>query len=271
MLLWIKDLHGLKQLFVPFSGKHKTMIYDRFLTYDVIFSWIKSNKGKKLLDIGCGYSIFPSFLALNGFDVTVCDIDDNAIKWQKSISEKHHLNMKTVTFLGKKLPFDKENFSIVTSISALEHTPHDKEIFKEMYRVLKTDGVAIIEIPFSPYYIETIDLADEKSREGTAFANTKPTFEGEVFRYYTSKDIDVIIQLSNLKLAEVYLFPYYFGGVLHMYLTDHLNGLPILMSYVITKIGKKMDELVFQEDHIPYSDFKTRFRIPPHVILKFEK
>jgi SAM-dependent methyltransferase len=56
-----------------------------------------------------------------------------------------------------KLPFDKEVFDLVIANHMLEHIPDDTGAMKEIYRVLKKDGQAILQVPFSATIEKTIE------------------------------------------------------------------------------------------------------------------
>ncbi|MEP6513266.1 MAG: class I SAM-dependent methyltransferase, partial [Parafilimonas sp.] len=55
------------------------------------------------------------------------------------------------------LPFKNEAFDIVIANHIMEHIPEDLKAMKEICRVLKQGGRAIMQIPFSNSLTETIE------------------------------------------------------------------------------------------------------------------
>lgn len=48
-----------------------------------------------------------------------------------------------------QLPFADGSFSLIIANHILEHIPEDSKAIKEMWRVLKNDGVALLQVPYS--------------------------------------------------------------------------------------------------------------------------
>ena len=55
------------------------------------------------------------------------------------------------------LSFDSEIFEIVIANHVLEHVPEDAAAMKEIYRVLKPGGIAVLQAPFSQTLAQTIE------------------------------------------------------------------------------------------------------------------
>jgi SAM-dependent methyltransferase len=80
------------------------------------------------LNLGCGYNIRQGWLNLDrnatpGVDV-VCNLD------------------------SENLPFDTNTFSVVLASHVLEHVDDLNRVMKEIYRVLKPGGKAVIVFPY---------------------------------------------------------------------------------------------------------------------------
>jgi SAM-dependent methyltransferase len=54
-----------------------------------------------------------------------------------------------VLYDGKRMPFEDKTFDTVLSVQVLEHTPQPGELFSEMARVLRDEGILILSVPFS--------------------------------------------------------------------------------------------------------------------------
>lgn len=53
-----------------------------------------------------------------------------------------------VFYDGHKLPFESEYFDAILATQVLEHVEYFDEVFKELTRILKKDGIFIISVPF---------------------------------------------------------------------------------------------------------------------------
>ena len=110
------------------------------------FDYIKKKINKKNihLDIGCGSGTFISLL--NNKESYGIDISSKQIKYA---TKKYGKKNKKFYSFTKKIPFKKNFFDSISLIELIEHLS-DREIyilFKEIFRVLKTDGVIHITTP----------------------------------------------------------------------------------------------------------------------------
>ena len=106
-----------------------------------------SINGKKALDIGSGLGGVAYHLVKH-YDMTVVGIEINP--WMvKEASRRipadiaNRLHFVLVTD-SNDLPFKDKSFDIVYSKGVLCHVENKQEIFKECYRVLKSNGILII-------------------------------------------------------------------------------------------------------------------------------
>jgi len=92
------------------------------------------------LDVGCGTGINTIKLKRK---------TDNVIGFDVKNYMKNPYRNKFKFVLGddKKLPFNDSEFDIVTSWDVIEHVKNDFEFLKEIYRVLKPGGKAILSTP----------------------------------------------------------------------------------------------------------------------------
>ena len=101
---------------------------------------------KKHLDVGCAGGTFINFLDKKKISHGV-DISDNQINYAK----KNYQTNKHKLFLIKNniLPFKNNNFDIITNLQLIEHLSikDNKELIKEIHRVLKPNGKLIITTP----------------------------------------------------------------------------------------------------------------------------
>jgi len=126
----------------------------RFIEYKTTLEWLREHamlrgSAMKVLDVGCGCSLFPSLLKNEGYDVTALDLNKNSMVWQKKKGDKLRVSAYYVMGNGFTLPFRDCSFDSVVSISALEHIVADSQTVIEMIRILKDNGICIISVPVS--------------------------------------------------------------------------------------------------------------------------
>ena len=66
-----------------------------------------------------------------------------------------------------RLPYPDNYFDIVIANHVLEHIPDDRKAMKEIFRVLKSPGTAILQVPFSPTLSSTLEapaMADPRKQ-----------------------------------------------------------------------------------------------------------
>lgn len=158
---------------------------------------IDKNKDLNILDVACGTSIYPCFIALKGHQVYVVDINPQAIKWQEEMSKKLGLKIKTSIQDCSKLSYPDDFFDRVYSISSIEHFRGDNmdgdiNAMERMGRILKLSGFAVISVPFTSYYRENEDIK---------------VYFGNFSRYYDRKNlISRLVEPSCLTFKSMKIF-----------------------------------------------------------------
>lgn len=115
----------------------------------LVFRNLQVKQQDEVLDIGCGDGIWTNDLAKRT-GANVAGIDYS--KHDLSIARKRARNMSlsNVIFMfsrAEKMPFEKNKFDKVFSISTFEHIQNDKKAFSEVYKVLKPGGVFVVSVP----------------------------------------------------------------------------------------------------------------------------
>jgi SAM-dependent methyltransferase len=101
-------------------------------------------QGLKVLEIGCGLGTDGAQFAKAGADYTGIDLTDAAIELARKRFELFGLNGKFQVADAEKLNFPDESFDVVYSHGVLHHTPDINAAVREIHRVLKPGGRAIV-------------------------------------------------------------------------------------------------------------------------------
>ncbi|MFH1785017.1 MAG: class I SAM-dependent methyltransferase [Candidatus Micrarchaeota archaeon] len=107
-----------------------------------ILKTVSKYKLNSILDNGCGAAVVSRILAKNGYKVTGFDISYAIIK---KIPKQR--NLKLIVGDSDTLPFPDNSFDCVICSEVLEHIKDNGPSIKEINRVLKKGGIAIITIP----------------------------------------------------------------------------------------------------------------------------
>lgn len=115
-----------------------------------IIHHLKVSKGQHLLDVGCGRGEIVFFAARHGLYATGIDYSVDAIKLATEAYENQNrniqLNSKFLVMNAKKMEFKDSQFDWVVMTDVVEHLYSDelKQVYSEVYRVLKPDGKLLI-------------------------------------------------------------------------------------------------------------------------------
>lgn len=126
--------------------------FDRMIEYSIAWRSSPINRGEVFLDVGSGYSCFPSYLASHSYTISL-DINRNAMIFQNKVSKTMGKNiserLECVIADCTRLPFRDYSFNRIFVISTIEHVEKDNILAKESGRVLKKDRYTAMSFPFS--------------------------------------------------------------------------------------------------------------------------
>lgn len=111
-------------------------------------------KNGKVLDIGCGAGVSTIILANLGFDAVGIDISPNLINQAKELAKDTTISWLTPSgrvegeakfLVGdvSKLDFPAESIDVCFLAGLLHHFPDYEPVLKQIYRVLKKNGIVI--------------------------------------------------------------------------------------------------------------------------------
>lgn len=101
-----------------------------------------TKKDGKLLDIGCNIGLFMKVAQQAGFDVKGVELNAGCALYGK---EKFHLDIDSKYL--EDIAFPDETFDVITLFDVLEHIPDMNGFIDELRRVLKKDGLVVIQAP----------------------------------------------------------------------------------------------------------------------------
>ncbi|MBI3556693.1 MAG: class I SAM-dependent methyltransferase [Deltaproteobacteria bacterium] len=119
------------------------LLMSRGESAEMLYQWVQGELNKAmaspLLDLGCGTGKFLGQLAHGGYSgLTGCDGHDFAGRAGFDFVKAD---------LNGKLPFASNQFGVITAIEVIEHLENPRHLLREMFRVLKPGGLAIVTTP----------------------------------------------------------------------------------------------------------------------------
>ena len=118
-----------------------------------------SARGLKVLEIGCGLGTDGAQFALAGADYTAIDLTDASIDLARRRFELFELSGSFQTADAENLEFADESFDVVYSHGVLHHTPDTAGAVREIHRVLRPGGRAVVMLYHRDSYNYRINIS----------------------------------------------------------------------------------------------------------------
>lgn len=96
---------------------------------------------RDMLELGCGTGHWTGFFCEHGFRVTAVDESESMLKIAE---EKNPDNCRFLKADATKLPFSKNSFSVITSVTMIEFVENVSGVLDEIARILKPGGSIIL-------------------------------------------------------------------------------------------------------------------------------
>lgn len=103
-------------------------------------------RGRKVLDVGCGAGVDAARFARAGASVTAVDLAPAAIELAAANFRQQGLAAEFATADGESLPFPDSTFDYVFAHGVVQYTANDRALIDECRRVLKPGGVALFQV-----------------------------------------------------------------------------------------------------------------------------
>lgn len=152
-----KDL--TKKYFSELSKDYNGKWYKKRYTLDTRDKRVAEmidEKGKKILEIGCGIGVLADMLQKKGNSVCACDISQEMINEAKKLNPNIDFSIQDI----ESLTYKDNSFDYVVTIGVLEYLDYDDKALKEIFRVLKKGGYAIIEFNNKLWHLKMNDYKE---------------------------------------------------------------------------------------------------------------
>ncbi len=174
----------LHQTYRKIEGTHWWFIGRRQLVFDILKK--RAPADAKILDYGCNTGFLVNVLQRAGFDACGCDKSAEAICFGQAQGTKNICATD-----GDVLPYRDGEVDVILCLDVLEHLADDRQGLREIRRVLKPGGLAIITVPAFNFLW---GLQDEVSHH---------------FRRYRVFQSEDLIKQENLKIEKLSYFNFF--------------------------------------------------------------
>ena len=142
--LWYTNMKPGSVTYYNNTSKQRFELYFPYLKESAEF---KYHRNEKVLEVGVGMGTDLIEYSKNGSKVFGIDLGPDQIQLSKEMFETLDLPFEDLKVASvENLPYEENFFDLVYSFGVIHHTPNINDAVKEIYRVLKPGGRAIIMI-----------------------------------------------------------------------------------------------------------------------------
>lgn len=145
----------------------------------------------KLLDVGCGDGVIEYYIKTKV--KKIYGIDNNPKELETS--RQRGIITKLVNLDSELFPFKNDYFDVITCLDVIEHVLDPRVLLKEIYRVLRKEGLLILSTP----NIRFSDHIYELLVKGT-FPKTSLDpllYDGGHIHFFTYSDIHLLLEQTG--------------------------------------------------------------------------
>jgi len=97
----------------------------------------------RILEVGCGAGVMAAKLIKRGYAVWGIDLAEPMIRQARQLCESEPFGVGDI----EHIPFPDNTFDVVVSLGVIEYLESDEQALREVWRVLRPGGRAVIAIP----------------------------------------------------------------------------------------------------------------------------
>jgi len=197
--------------------------------------------GMRVVDCGCGSGIFTKLIHNQGFLASGLDLSQGLIE----LAGRSYPEIEFIVGDVENLPFDSDSLDGVLLSGIIHHLPDPSKCAKEIFRVLKPNGVFVAFDPnrLNPFmWLYRDRTSPFYSSEGVT-ENERPIIAAEIAQVFTQAGFDVATSyLSGLNYRYIASNNLRWALPIYNFLDDALFRLPFLKScsaFVLTRGVKR--------------------------------
>ena len=170
---------------------------------DDLRSWLDPllTPGRVALDVGCGDGArYGARVHGSGLEIHGVDISEVAVEEARS----RGINAR-VASLDVPLPYPDAIFDVVICLEVLEHLVDPEKVAREIRRVLKPNGRALISVPNTAFWATRLELlgVGHFNPRGSPVTQRAAPWRDPHLRFFTFRSIRAMLEQSGLAMVRV--------------------------------------------------------------------
>ncbi len=178
-----------------------------------IYSIAPSLTYRKLLDLGCGPSLYTERFCKLGYEVTGMDISKKSIKYAEEIRKKENLNIRYINNNYLNMDF-KDEFDLITLIycdyGALSKEDR-KILLRKIYKGLKTSGRLMLDVFSINKYNNILEYKEWDIAQKNGFWSNESYIElKSIYKYPDNIVLEQYIIITDNNINNYYIWTSYY-------------------------------------------------------------
>jgi SAM-dependent methyltransferase len=152
---WLVEHHATEASYWWFRNKRR-----------LVYQWLARHAppGGDLLEVGSGGGFLSAALQARGWRVTSADCWPAAAAFARERGVPRALAFDA----GVPWPLRDASYDVIVMLDVVEHLPDDALVMKELRRVLRPGGYAVVSVPAYPWLFSAWDTYNQHYRRYTA-------------------------------------------------------------------------------------------------------
>jgi ubiquinone/menaquinone biosynthesis C-methylase UbiE len=168
-------------------------------------------RNRKVLDLGCGTGTAACLFAKGGANAIAADLTENAMNLVKRNAASQGLRLNSIRMDAESMALQSSSLDYVFSWGVLHHSSNTLVAFREVSRILRTDGRGLIMVydrASLRYYLKGLYwlLAKRKVLEvGWSLRDVQRFYtDGYYHRHFTPRELTKALANSGLRVTKVF-------------------------------------------------------------------
>ncbi|PJF36829.1 MAG: hypothetical protein CUN49_03525 [Candidatus Thermofonsia Clade 1 bacterium] len=214
-----------------------------------IFEWLQPTAEKTILDCGCGRGFYLKMIrAVSACRLYGLELDPEIIaKTRRNLAQLPNITLVRASVYEQ--PFEDAQFDGVILSEVLEHLEDDRRGLREIYRVLKPNGVVAITVPNAnyPFWWDPINKTLEKLGLPPIKQGLLAGIWANHVRLYTKAQLRQVVEQAGFSVEEERAFTHYCFPFIHNLVYG--IGKPLLESGALPKrMAQAADRAAFDQN-----------------------
>lgn len=200
--------YGQKELINKISFPFLRKIFKKYDLHREDLAISLLGKASILLDVGCGdgsliFKARDKYNEVYGIDISPFRIEQAEKKAAEKFPNDDDIHFSTCN-INEKPDFPDCMFDVVTSIAVIEHVFDPYFVASQIHRILKKNGIFIVNVPNIAYIRHRIHLALGKLPVTSSSLNWKQIgWDGGHLHYFTKKTFCKLLNECGFEILKV--------------------------------------------------------------------